>query len=158
MPDFAHLWLLLKEFFSNGSHQAREYPWRGKVPWTKEFKYSIKSKTVRQSIHPELRKLFEEVLHYRDHALVSGYRSETEQAEMVLLGRSQLPWPFSKHNKIPSRAVDVAPYPVPGDEDPEWDYFALFVKALAVDMDIVVKWGGDWTSFVDKWHWEHEDF
>lgn len=44
--------------------------------------------------------------------VLCGYRGEADQNQAVKDGASETPWPRSKHNRMPSDAVDVAPYPV----------------------------------------------
>lgn len=40
-----------------------------------------------------------------------GYRGKAAQDAAVASGASKSPWPLSKHNRTPSDAVDVIPYP-----------------------------------------------
>ncbi len=47
-----------------------------------------------------------------DVTVLCGYRGQTEQTKAVADGASETPWPKSKHNRVPSDAVDVAVYPV----------------------------------------------
>jgi peptidoglycan L-alanyl-D-glutamate endopeptidase CwlK len=113
-----------------------------------------------------LQALFHKVLVHRDCTIIEGFRDEERQNEMHRQGRSQLKWGASLHNHSPSRAVDVGPY-YPGEGIP-WDsrerfiFFAGFVFAVADDLQIPVRWGGDWDSdltftdqsFHDLPHWE----
>lgn len=79
--------------------------------------------------------------------VVCGHRGQLEQDEAVRLGRSKTPWPKSKHNTIPSIAVDLAPLK---DGAIDWNDTAAFralgrkvidaAKAKGVDL----RWGGDW--------------
>jgi peptidoglycan L-alanyl-D-glutamate endopeptidase CwlK len=47
-----------------------------------------------------------------DITVLCGHRGSREQDKAVADGASQTPWPRSKHNRTPSDAVDVVPYPV----------------------------------------------
>lgn len=47
-----------------------------------------------------------------DITVLCGFRGEAEQNQAVEDGASKTPWPRSKHNRVPSDAVDVAPFPV----------------------------------------------
>lgn len=80
--------------------------------------------------HPELQNLIRRVaagidegdLKYAgvtDIAVLCGYRGEEEQNKAVAEGASETPWPRSKHNRMPSDAVDVVPYPIRW-KDPAW--------------------------------------
>ena len=53
-----------------------------------------------------------EVVKHFDCTILEGWRSEEDQNEAFRTGKSKLKYPEGKHNKQPSFAVDVAPYPV----------------------------------------------
>lgn len=70
---------------------------------------------------PELRRLTEAVAEgvdrgecpgVTDITVLCGFRGEKEQNEAYAKKASKLQWPNSKHNKLPSLAVDMAPYPI----------------------------------------------
>ena len=92
-----------------------------------------------------------------DFTIVSGHRGEEEQNGLVADGKSQLKYPYSKHNAYPSKAVDIAPY-VDGklvwDDDELWTDMAIHIFETARQCGVKLEWGGNWTSFVDKPHWE----
>jgi peptidoglycan L-alanyl-D-glutamate endopeptidase CwlK len=81
------------------------------------------SKAKLATCHPELQALIqcaaagidEGDLSYagiHDITVLCGHRGQAEQDKAVADGASETPWPRSKHNRIPSDAVDVSPYPV----------------------------------------------
>ena len=89
-----------------------------------------------------------------------GYRSPAAQDELYTHGRSA-PGPVvtykrggeSKHNALPSQALDVAF--LLADGEVSWSglllsKFARLVKAA----DARVRWGGDWPGFKDRPHFE----
>nr|WP_216689210.1 M15 family metallopeptidase [Hymenobacter siberiensis] len=89
-----------------------------------------------------------------------GYRSPERQDELYTHGRSA-PGPIvtykrggeSKHNTLPSRALDVAF--LLADGSVSWSglllsKFARLMKAA----DARVRWGGDWPKFKDRPHFE----
>jgi peptidoglycan L-alanyl-D-glutamate endopeptidase CwlK len=89
-----------------------------------------------------------------------GYRSVEAQDELYTHGRSA-PGPVvtykrggeSKHNELPSKALDVA-FLLP-DGTASWSpellgKFARLMKAA----DVRVRWGGDWPEFKDRPHFE----
>ncbi len=47
-----------------------------------------------------------------DIRVACGHRNQADQDREFAEGDSKLQWPRSKHNSLPSRAVDVWPYPV----------------------------------------------
>jgi len=95
---------------------------------------------------PQLIKLFEEVIKYFDCTILCGFRNQADQHEAFITGKSKLDWPNGNHNKNPSYAVDVAPYPVDWDDYKRLYFFAGFVKATAKQMGIPIRWGGDWND------------
>jgi peptidoglycan L-alanyl-D-glutamate endopeptidase CwlK len=80
-----------------------------------------------------------------DITVLVGHRTQADQDEAYNTKRSQLQWPDSKHNQLPSKAIDISPYPIPKDWDPKgFIYVAGVVKAEAHHMGLRVRWGGDW--------------
>ena len=112
-----------------------------------------------------LQRLFEKVVAGFDCTVICGHRTKEEQDEAVRLGRSKTSWPTSKHNSAPSRAVDVAPYPVDWNDRSRFYYFAGYVLGVASELGIRVRHGGDWNmdrkvadeTFVDLPHFELMD-
>ena len=81
-----------------------------------------------------------------------GHRNQEDQEEMYEQGRSQLRYPKSKHNSLPSKAVDVAPYPIDWNDRERFTLFAGFVLGTAETMGVKLRWGGDWNR-----NWETAD-
>ena len=108
------------------------------------FKFSEKSERRLKSCHPDLQRIFREVIKHYDCTVLEGYRSNERQEELFHEGRSKARAGQSKHNEMPSLAVDVAPYPVKWDEPERFYHFAGFVLGIAKTMDINVRFGGDW--------------
>ena len=108
---------------------------------------------------PRLQMIFKEVVRYVDCTILCGHRGQKEQDEAFAKGLSKLKWPNGEHNKVPSRAVDVAPYPVKWGEQgtaeqrkkdiARFYFFAGYVKSVADNMSIKLRWGGDWDSDLD---------
>ena len=80
-------------------------------------------------------------------------------------GKSRLKFPNGKHNSLPSKAVDVAPYPIDWENTERFRAVAFFIKGIAVNMGINLRLGADWDgdfnskdqSFHDLPHIELED-
>ena len=112
--------------------------------------------------HQDLQRLFSAVVEKYDCTIVCGHRAEAEQNAAVKAGQSKLSWPNSKHTSSPSLAVDVVPYPIDWTELERFYHFAGFVYAMAAQLNIKVRWGGDWDGdlrfreekFKDLPHWE----
>ena len=65
---------------------------------------------------PRLGIVARKVLLIKDHSVIKGHRGQVEQNQAFEDGHSKLRWPDGKHNKMPSKAIDVRTYPVPPDE------------------------------------------
>jgi len=76
--------------------------------------------------------------------VLCGHRNKIEQDAAFIKKASKLQWPKSKHNSLPSLAVDIAPYPINWKNESDFYYLGGFVKALAITMNIDIRWGGDW--------------
>lgn len=126
------------------------------------MKFSASSQSKLATCHPDLQKLFNEVIKHYDCTIVCGYRSEEEQEEARRKGNSKLSYPDSKHNQTPSLAADVVPYPIDWQDTKRFFHFAGFVLGVAKSLNIDIRWGGDFSSdlnfkndsFVDMPHFE----
>ena len=75
-------------------------------------KFSQASFSKLATCHIDLQCLFYEVIKYFDCTILEGYRNEVDQDKAFASGHTKLHWPNGKHNRNPSMAVDVTPYPV----------------------------------------------
>ena len=104
-----------------------------------------------------LQRLFRAVIADHDCVICVGHRNEADQDAACKAGRSREKWPHSKHNSVPSLAVDVAPEvdgKIPWNDILSFRKFAIVVKAKADELGIDVEWGGDWVSWKDWDHWQ----
>lgn len=112
-----------------------------------------------------LQAIFHEVIRHVDCTVLCGHRTEAEQEEAFRTGHSKVRWPDSAHNSSPSRAVDVAPYPVDWNDLRTFLHFSGFVRGVASQMGIKLRVGVDWNgnfslkdeSFLDAPHFELVD-
>jgi len=98
---------------------------------------------------PDLQRIFFEVIKHYDNSIITGYRDEEAQNEAFHTGRSKVQFPDSKHNSIPSNAVDAAPYPIDWKDKDRFYHFAGFVLGVAKILGIEIRWGGDWDGDTD---------
>jgi hypothetical protein len=128
-------------------------------------RWSYSSRVKLEQLDPRLRRVVGRVRDMRDISLVTGHRGEEEQNLMVSLGRSKVNWPNSKHNTMPSLAVDVQPYPYSDKEEvlrEDLSYIAGLFVAFGKSEGINIRWGGDWdrdgetadNGFDDLFHFE----
>lgn len=111
---------------------------------------------------PILQDLFNEVIKYYDCAIICGHRGETEQNRAFEEGRSKLKWPNGKHNKVPSQAIDVMPFPIEWNNVKRLRHFIGFVQGIIAVKGLRVRSGHDWDNdydldeetFKDGPHWE----
>lgn len=103
--------------------------------------------------HSDLQKLVSAVAEKVEITVLEGYRGKEAQDAAFAAGKSKLRFPNGKHNKQPSLAVDIAPYPVDWYDLKRFTDMAAVVKQTAAEMGIAIDWGGDW-KFVDMPHFE----
>jgi hypothetical protein len=120
-------------------------------------KFSKRSLEQLSTCDQRLQDLFTEVLQEMDCTIIEGHRGKEKQDRMVEEGKSKTKWPRSKHNTLPSKAVDVMPYPIDWNDMERLQEFASIVKKTAKRMNIKIKWGGDFESFFDGPHWELDE-
>jgi peptidoglycan L-alanyl-D-glutamate endopeptidase CwlK len=99
--------------------------------------------------HIDLIRLFQRVVTEYDCTILTGHRTEAAQNEAFDTGRSKLRFPDGKHNRLPSSAVDCAPYPVDWQNAKRFYHFAGFVQGVAKEMGLSIRWGGDWDRDYD---------
>lgn len=117
------------------------------------YNFSDSSLQNLMEAHPLLVKLFLEVIKHADCTVTDGHRVKEKQNELYPKF-TKLRWPNSMHNKIPSLAVDVMPFPIDYYDTPRIEEFALLVNDIADFMGIPLVWGGDWINFVDRPHYQ----
>lgn len=86
-----------------------------------------------------------------DFSITEGIRSKAEQNRYYKLGRSDFPWPDSKHNVLNeetdrAKAVDAPPYV---NSKVSYNYYhccylAGIILSTGKFLGIDIKWGGNW--------------
>ena len=115
--------------------------------------------------HVDLQHLGNELIKHIDVACTAGHRGQQAQHEAFIKKASQLDWPRSRHNRQPSEAVHFVPWiggTIPWKLIKSWYHLGGYIRRLAEEMDINVRWGGDWDrdydvtdqQFNDLAHWE----
>jgi len=102
--------------------------------------------------HPDLIQVCELVIENYDFTVLEGNRSNARQDELFRQGKSKLKAGESKHNASPSRAVDIAPYPIDWDDLHRFYLLAGFMFQGASQLGVKLRWGGDWDG-----DWIHTD-
>ena len=110
------------------------------------YHYSRISKIRLAECDTRLQEIFNEVIKNWDCSIICGYRSEKDQTIAFKAGNSKIPYPRSKHNIFPSRAIDVAPYPINWNDLGKFYMFAGYVFRVAEEFGIELIYGGDWNG------------
>ena len=112
-------------------------------------KFGEKSWLALDTAETVLQEIALRVLKIKDHSILKGHRTESEQNAAWHSGRSQLLWPNGKHNSLPSNAIDVQTYPRPAlDSDlREEQYYLLgLYVGIAHEMGLELITGADWDN------------
>lgn len=114
----------------------------------KEHSWGQKSQVCRASLRPELQLFADRLLerYEGDLSIIWGHRGQKAQHQAFITKKSRVDWPNSKHNKVPSDALDIVPYPI------DWDDHAAFYRLhevaveVAEELGFIIIWGGDWDN------------
>ena len=114
-------------------------------------KFGKRSRERLSSCDEDLIALVNEVVKYFDCSVLEGHRGKELQNKYFKEGKSKLKYPDGRHNKKPSNAVDVVPYPIDWEDRERFHLFAGFVLGIAKQLGVNLRWGGDWNInwFVD---------
>lgn len=106
-----------------------------------------------QTCHPQLQKVLREAIKFFDFSVVEGHRGKAAQDAAFAKGLSKVRFPNGKHNKSPSLAADIAPYPIDwSDRRGAIERFVFMqgvVWACAERLGIPVRLGLDWNRNLD---------
>ena len=111
-----------------------------------------------ETCHPDIIAVCRELIKQYDFSVLEGHRGEKDQNKAYEEGSSHVRYPYSAHNKKPSLAVDLAPYPI------DWGNLARF-RELIYRFDAVAavlrgrgeiqshfEYGAFWPNFKDYPH------
>jgi len=104
--------------------------------------------------HEDLQIIVHELIKVMDVSVICGVRGEQEQNKAFRDGKSNLQFPNSKHNRTPSEAVDVVPYPVDWKDIGRFERMVGAIQAIAIMKGIKIRVGADFKSFKDYPHIE----
>lgn len=123
--------------------------------------FSKKSQERLATCHPDLQAVCNAAIKEIDFAVICGHRGEADQNKAFAEGNSKVKYPNSRHNSMPSEAVDLAPVTyVNGKAIIDWNDIEAFRRlAMAMlhkagDLGIPLEWGGGWTTFKDYPHFQ----
>lgn len=124
--------------------------------------FSAKSLAKLATCDQRLQQVAHEAIQDFDFSVIAGHRNREDQDKACAAGFSKTPWPTSNHNCIPSRAMDLAPWPIDWKDVKRFKGLAKCVLAAADKLGIKIRWGGDWDmdgdsadeKFLDMPHFE----
>lgn len=127
------------------------------------------SKKQRATLDKRLQKILDEAIEYFDFQIVEGHRGKAAQDKAFATGASKLRWPYGNHNKMPSLAADLAPWPIDWSNKAtalaRFAFLMGVIHKVAKDQGTKVRFGLDWNrnldprdeSFVDWGHVELDE-
>jgi peptidoglycan LD-endopeptidase CwlK len=111
--------------------------------------------------HEDLQTVLNEVIKDFDFTVICGERTIEEQQKLFAQGRTTkgpiVTWvdgvkKKSNHNYSPSKAVDIAPYPIDWNDRERFIYLAGHIMSTAdrlfreCKIEHKIRWGGDWNN------------
>ena len=117
--------------------------------------FGTNSKRRLATCDPKIKEVLNEAIKHFDFSCIWGHRGKYHQNRAFSQGYSEVEWPHSRHNSLPSEAVDVVPYPGGfSNEDAAFYEMATYVLRAASKLGVDLRWGGHWTSLKDLAHFE----
>lgn len=120
--------------------------------------FSENSKRNLSECDEKLQRIGYVVIKIIDVSCVEGFRNKKNQNKAYKEKLSKLKWDKSEHNKKPSKAFHLLPYPGGWEATrEEFVYMAGIVLGVAIALEIPIRWGGDWNSddILDDWDLAH---
>ena len=117
----------------------------------------------------DLQTIMQAAIKIVDFSIVYGHRTVEEQQELYAKGRTEKGNIItycdgvdkkSKHNYIPSKAIDIVPYPEGWKDEERFSYVAGVVMTIADQLwkdgtiEKKLEWGGNWKKFKDRPHFQ----
>jgi len=132
-------------------------------------KFGKKSLEKLATCHPDIQKVLNETIKYFDFTVLEGRRTLETQKQYLKDGKTKTlnskHIPDSNDPKQYARAVDIVPYPIDWEDRERITYLAGFIMGIAKQLNVKLRWGGDWdrdtelkdNNFDDLVHFELED-
>lgn len=112
------------------------------------YKFGKRSTKELYTLHEDLQIVLVEAIGIIDFSIIQGHRNKKLQNLYYNTGRSQIKWPNGMHNKLPSYAVDIVPYPIDWSNNPKVlaRFYMLMgmIYAISVRKRVRLRFGLDW--------------
>lgn len=115
--------------------------------------FGAKSKKNYDTLDHRIQEILDEAIKWYDFCILWGHRDEETQEKLYNAGFTQVHYPHSKHNSLPSKAVDIAPFPINWADKIRFYYLGGLIMAIAYIKGYKLRWGADWdmdTDFSDN--------
>jgi peptidoglycan L-alanyl-D-glutamate endopeptidase CwlK len=112
-----------------------------------------RSRQLLTGLHPDLVRVLEEAIKGFDFTITSGHRGLQEQQRLYAQGRTAAGRVVtycdgldrrSNHQESPSRAVDLAPWPVDWTDEARFLALGAHMLLTAKRLGVPLTWGGSW--------------
>ena len=104
--------------------------------------FGKRSKQRLKGVDIKLQHILRRLVEIMDVTIIEGLRTQERQNELLKKGASKTK--YSKH--IEGKAVDVAPYPIDWEDRERFHYMGGMLRGIAHELNIKIRWGGDWDS------------
>ena len=104
--------------------------------------FGKKSKERLKGVDTKLVNVLNELIKIMDVTIIEGVRSKERQAELLKQGATKVK--YSKH--MEGKAVDLAPYPIDWKNRDGFHYMGGMIRGIAKQLNVPVRWGGDWNT------------
>lgn len=81
-----------------------------------------------------------------DFTVLCGFRNKQDQNDAFERGFSKVKWPNGRHNKQPSQAVDLAPYPIDWRNLDRFKAMMMIVKDEGAKLNVPLRFGMDFNQ------------
>ena len=106
------------------------------------YKFGKRSRERLKGVDARLVNVLNELIKIMDVTVIEGLRSAERQQELLKKGATKVK--YSKH--MEGKAVDIAPYPIDWDDRDRFHYMGGMIRGIAKQLNVNVRWGGDWDS------------
>ena len=133
-------------------------PWVStRDPWSIDYlplhPWGNKSKEAISTVDPRLVYIANKLADIWNMTIIHGYRGRELQTQLHEQNpNGALPWPLSEHNHTPSRAIDIAPYPVNWEKVDRFDMMIGAAYAIAEGGNFRIDSGKFFSNVLDYPH------
>jgi len=109
-------------------------------------RFGKRSKQRLKGVDARLIGVCNELVKIMDVTIIEGVRSDEKQNEYFKKGKSKKDGFINKGMHQLGKAVDLAPYPINWNDRDRFHYMGGMVRGIAKQLNLNVRWGGDWDS------------